>query len=257
MTTTISQLMATYNEYSGSSLTILLFLVCLIYLYFTEKEAGKKSLLVYGSVVILALFFCPFFAYLITNILFQDNEVYYRIIWMIPVNMVLAYCGVRLIISRSSTYKKVLIGLAFVAILVTSGDYAYDNPTFQKAENAYHIPKEVVAVCKEILPEEEDKWVCALFPSEMISFVRQYSSRIYMPYGRAVLIDRWNLGHQLFELMEEETLNSEVLSDQATDYGCEYIILIEGRTMTVSLENYNYKKINSVAGYQIYKRIQE
>jgi len=257
MITLIKEITTTFKDYSGSSIIMLLFVVSLIYLYFSEEDKGKRSILIYGSICLLVLFFCPILAYLVMNVIFNDNEVYYRMLWLLPVNTVVAYSGVKLINTCKGNIKKILLGTLFILIIGTNGSYVYSNPTFLKAENSYHLPDEVIEVCDAILPKEEGKWVCAVFPKEMISFVRQYSSRIYMPYGRAVLIDRWNLGHLLYDLMEEETINSEVLSDQATDYGCEYIILAEGKNMTVSLENYNYKKVDSVAGYQIFKRIKE
>lgn len=127
-------------------------------------------------------------------------------------------------------------------LFIVGGDYTYDNPMFVKAENIHHIPQEVIDVCDIIEPEQGEDWVMAVFPAEMLSFVRQYSTRIHMPYGRAVLIDRWNLGHPMFDTMESDIIDVNVLSQQASEYQCDYVILPESKETSENMEQVGLQK---------------
>ena len=241
-----------FQKYSGNSLFVLFFLLGLVYLFFIEEEKGRKAILVYGSLMILVVFFLPVFSYLMIRKVF-DEEVYYRFLWMLPVNVVIAYSAVRLIKGMRSTIHRCLIALFIVMGLVAGGDYVYDNPVFAKAENLYHIPQNVIEVCDVIKPEEGEDWVMAVFPAEMLSFVRQYTAMIHMPYGRAVLIDRWSLGHMIYDTMEEDILDVEKLSNQAQECQCDYIILPKAKETTGNLEEYQYQFIQEKEGYLIYE----
>lgn len=248
----VQQVYGIYINYSGSSLYMVLFLLCLSYLYFTELDKGKKYILVYGSFVLLLLFLFPFFSYLMIQIIF-DGEVYYRFLWLLPINIVIAYSMVRIILAIRNEMMGVLVAAVMCMILIAGGNYTYDNPAFAKAENSYHIPQEVVDVCNAIEPLEGEDWVMAVFPSEMLSFVRQYSTRIHMPYGRAVLIERWNLGHPMFDTIEADVIDAKVLAEQAKEYKCDYVILSNQKKISESLERFGFDVLKQVDDYIIYQ----
>lgn len=241
-----------FRAYSGSSIYMTLFLCGLLYLWITEEDKGKKTVLVYSSACILGIFFLPGISYLLLNYIF-DGETYYRILWFLPVSLVVALAATKLISLQRNTWRKVVLGLLACVIIMRGGDYTYDNPTFQKAVNAYHIPREVIDVCDEIIPENEDNWVCAVFPQEMISYVRQYSANIHMPYGREVLITRWNLWHPMYQTMEAGIIYAKTLARQASEAGCHYIILHQDKVFDEDIEQYGYLLIKNVDGYHIYE----
>lgn len=248
----IQQVYGIYINYSGSSLYMVLFLLCLTYLYFTETDPGKKYILVYGSFILLGLFLFPLFSYLMIQVIF-DGEVYYRFLWLLPINVMIAYGIVRLMIKIQNKKACLFIGTSILILFIVGGDYTYDNPMFVKAENIYHIPQEVIEVCDIIEPEQGEDWVMAVFPAEMLSFVRQYSTRIHMPYGRAVLIDRWNLGHPMFDTMESDIIDVNVLSQQASEYQCDYVIFPESKETSENMEQAGFAKMQEIDGYIIYK----
>ena len=239
-----------FKAYSGSSLYMTIFLCCLVYLWITEENEGKKTVLVYSSACILFLFFFPLFAYVMIR---YDQEIYYRILWFLPVSLVIALAATKLVAVQTRRARKIVIACLACVIIAKGGDYTYDNPTFQKAENAYHIPQEVIDVCDAILPSDSEDWVCAVFPQEMISYVRQYSANIHMPYGREVLITRWNLWHPMYQTMEAETIYAKTLARQASEAGCHYIILHQDKVFDKDIEQYGYLLEKNVDGYNIYE----
>lgn len=240
-----------FMKYSGSSLYMTIFLCGLVYLWITEEDKGKKAVLVYCSACVLFLFFFPLCSYFLINIIF-DHEIYYRMLWFLPVSIVIAYAATKLVALQTKMVRKVVITLLTCVILIRGGDYTYDNPTFVKAENAYHIPQEVIDVCDVMIPEDESQWVMAVVPQEMISYVRQYSANIHMPYGREVLIERWNLWHPMYQTMEADTVWAKTLAQQAHQAGCQYIVLQEDKVFDESIENWGYILQKNVDGYNIY-----
>ena len=150
------------------------------------------------------------------------------------------------------------VGLVVLAAVVAlSGSLVYKSTYISKGENAYHIPQVVVEICDEILPEEggegEDGKVMAVFPSELIHFVRQYSSDVMMPYGREMLVERWGNERELFDLMEAETYDVEWVADKAIQNYCRYVILNSYKPKTEPMENYDYELIRVVEPYEIYR----
>lgn len=237
------------KTYNGRSLFMVLFLCALFYLWITEKDKSRKVILVYLSVALAALFFFPVFIYIMVNILF-DNEVYYRTIWLFPIAIVIAFAITKVIIKEKKVWRKIVIGAAFALLIMTGGTYVYSNPTFVKAENLYQVPQVVVDICDTI--QEEDQWVRAAMPQELIPYVRQYSAEVRMPYGRESLIERWNLEHPMYQNMENDVIDTKLLAEQGREYWCYYIVIGDNRVMDGKLEDYDYHSIGKIGAYTIY-----
>jgi len=152
---------------------------------------------------------------------------------------------------RQKGIRRVIVTGVSAIVIVISGSYIYSNPYFEKAENIYHVPQSVVEICDAI--EVEGREVMALFPKEMLQYVRQYSPVVCMPYGREITVDRWNYWLELYDLMEAEVIRSERLCELARIHTCAYIILPEEKPVDGSLNDYDYETFGAVPGYVIYK----
>ena len=176
-------------------------------------------------VILLLLYFNPLFAELVFGV--AGGEIYYRIIWLLPITIVIAYTCVCILgdmvrkqndSGRDRTSEgKVKKGLPSIVaavclggLIVISGSFIYDNPFFHKAENLYHVPDSVVHICDAInVPGRE---VMAVFPLELVQYVRQYSPVTRMPYGREMTVERWNYYNPLCEAMYAQVIDMEVLA---------------------------------------------
>ena len=78
------------------------------------------------------------------------------------------------------------------------------------------MPQAVVDICDAI--QVEGREVMAVFPKEMLSFVRQYTPLVCMPYGREMLVERWNADNPLYDAMEAEVLDMDVILPLAKTY---------------------------------------
>ena len=240
-----------FREYMGTGLVLIWFLICLLYLFCKEERKQVRVLFLYVPVILLLLFFCPPVAKLLMR--FIGDEIYYRILWLMPITVVIAYTSI-LILSGLSGRKKGLFAGVLVSLCVVCGNYIYSNPFFTKAENPYHVPDSVVHICDAIeLPGRE---VMAVFPLSMIQYVRQYSPVVCMPYGREILAESWNewaVQNELCDCMESESIDAATLGALARAEGCVYIILPEQKEIKGSLSETGYEWFAAMDGYVVYR----
>lgn len=237
-----------FDEYMGTGLIMILYLISLIYLWVKEKRKYVKILFVCVPVILLCLFFNPLFARALYKL--AEGEIYYRILWLLPVTVTVAFAAVTLY-GRLPDKHRALFALAAAAGIAFSGSYIYRNPYFQKAENLYHVPDSVVHICDAIVVPGRE--VQAVFPLELVQYVRQYEPTICMPYGREMTVDRWNYWGELPGEMEKETIDLSRLAPLAKEEGCHYIILTEEKTIIGNPVEYNWEEFGRTDGYVIYR----
>lgn len=239
-----------FKYYMGTGLIVIWYLAATIYLLVREKRKPVRILFVYVPLILLLIFFNP----LITLVIYHyvDTEIYYRILWLLPMTVVIAFAIVE-IYGRLKGKQRTFFAITAALLVMVSGSFVYRDPLFSKAENAYHVPQSVVDICDAI--EVEGREVMAVFPSELIQYVRQYSPVVCMPYGREITVERWNYTTEnaLFDAMEAEVIDAEQLSGLAREAACAYIILPEDKGTDGDLKDYDYETFGQVEGYVIYK----
>lgn len=223
-----------------------IYLFVLLYLWLTEKDKKRRAIFVYAPTLLLALFFCPLFRKVFVRIL-EDSETYYRLLWLLQMSLVSAY-GLMKLCGRHRR-----IGLAVICVaIVACGDYVYDSEHITKAQNAYHLPQEAIDIVDLIEPEEGR--ITVLVPADLIYYVRQYSTNIELPYGREMLIARWDYHHAMYEAMEEaEVIETESFVKLTREYPCAYVVLKEDRETTEPLTDYGFTLYDQVGEYLIYQ----
>ena len=245
----LKEILTIFLDYSGKGIYPFLFLAVLIYLLATEKDSKIRRVLLESSLVITVLFFFPLFKMVMDKV--EEAGTYYRILWLLPMTVVIAYAGVKLI------GRHTRIGLAaMVIVLVLGGEYLYKSQYVTRAENRYHLPQAVIAICDLIAPQEDEERVWAVFPSELIHFVRQYSSEIQMPYGRDMVVASWeHVEHPMYALMESDIVRIDLLAELADDYQCQYIILNKAKQTEGDPEACGLEKIAEVGGYDVFRNV--
>ena len=237
-----------FQEYMGTGLIMIWFLISLLYLWLTEKRKHIRVMFLYVPLVLLFVFFTPLVAKLVSGL--ADGEIYYRILWLLPVTPVIAcaavdFCG------KLVGYRKYVGITAALILFMLSGSLIYRNPYFQKAENVYHVPTSVVDICDAI--EVPGREVMAVFPGELLQYVRQYSNVVCMPYGRNIVVSKWIVQNDLYDVMEQETIDAAELAELARKEQCAYIILPESKNLVGRLQDREYEEFARMHGYVIYK----
>ncbi len=236
-----------FREYMGTGLIVIIFCISLIYLWIKENRKYVRIMFIYVPVILLFLFFNPLFAVLLYDL--AENEIYYRILWLLPITVTVAFAAVTLY-GKLPKKRRTIYVLAAAAGIVVSGSYIYKNPFFEKAENLYHVPDCVVHICDAIaVPGRE---VQAVFPLDLVQYVRQYDPTICMPYGREMTVERWYYWGDLPDEMEKEAVELSRLAPLAKEAGCHYIILHETKPGQEGFEKTGYRYVETAAGYRIY-----
>lgn len=237
-----------YQGFVGNGFFLGFYLLALGYLFFKENDKAKRCIFVYLPLLLWVVFFNPLTVWVLET--FADDEIYYRMLWILPMGVTVAYAAVKLLLMWNG-WKRYLLFSVMILVVALSGDYVYDNAYFEKAENTYHVPETVVEICDTIVVEGRE--VCAVFPNELLQYVRQYTPYVCMPYGREMIVDRWNLHHPLYYALQEAVIDTERLAKTAREYNCHYIILAEGREMYGSLLDEEYELVDIIDGYEIYR----
>ena len=242
-----NEVIAFYEGYAGTGMIIALFLAAEIYLFVTEKNKNTRITFLYVPVILLVMFFNPLFAKIVCA--FTGNEIYWRILWLVPIVPVLAYVAVRIILSVNGR-KKIVAGVGIALVLMISGKLVYKNPGFVKAENLYHIPQAVVNLCEAI---REDEIVRAAFPVEHLYYVRQYTDDIYMAYGREMLRSDWNAHNSLYDVLMVPVLDVDVVAAELRKWGCKYVVFSEDKELNGEFEDYGFEFFHATDGYVVYR----
>ncbi len=243
-----SDVVELFREYMGTGLIVIWYLLAVAWLFVREKRKPFRILFIYVPLILLLLYFNPLFAALVYGL--AGDEIYYRILWLLPVTVVTAFTCAQ-IYGELRGVKRGLWAVVTAALIMVSGGFIYGNPYFHVAENKYHVPDCVVDICDAIcVPGRE---VMALFPVELVQYVRQYSPVVCMPYGREITVERWNYESELFEAMEAERIELELLAPLAKDAGCHYIILNEDKEVVGQPEDCNWALFKETGGYVIYR----
>lgn len=239
-----------YHNYAGSGLVLGFYVLSLIYLFAAEKRKNVRIFLLYVPLAMLILFFNPLFEEAVYA--FLGDEIYYRLLWLLPVVVTIAYAAVMLIRSQSPRTGRIVLA-AVLCMIVLGGKFIYQNPYFSRAENIYHMPKEVVHICDAIRVEGRE--VKAAFPVEMLQYVRQYDPSVCMPYGREKTVERWVMWNadELYTEMNKEICDAEKVAQLSKLRQCHYVILPEGKEIRGSFEDYDFELFGIIDGYCIYQ----
>lgn len=238
-----------FKQYSGHGMIMTLFLLSLGYLWFTEKNRVKRQLLIGLSVGVLALFFCPIVVWGLEWL--SEEEVFWRMLWSLPMLSVISYTAV-VLVRKLEGFRRYFAILGTVVIIMISGDYLYNNPGFQVAQNVEHVPQDVKDICDEMIVEGREVMSC--FPSEMLMYVTQYTPYVRMPYGREMFLkpDGIVMWNPLYELMESEKIDAEKLSVELKNNLCHFVVLRKTTQLEGDLERFGWNVFYQTESYIVY-----
>ncbi len=242
-----------FRDYMGTGLIVIWYLLCLVWLWLKEKRKYVRILFLYMPLILLFLYFNPIFAALVYRA--AGGEIYYRILWLLPITVVIAYTCVCIYgrMAQNRQGRANLFALCAAGIMAISGSFIYSSPLFSRAENIYHMPDVVVRICDAInVPGRE---VMAVFPLELVQYVRQYSPTTCMPYGRELAVEKWTYYHSLREEMETEVIVLETLIPLTREYQCHYVIFRPGQKILGNPQDYNLQRFMEVEGYVVYRNL--
>ncbi|MCR4762196.1 MAG: hypothetical protein K5696_01565 [Lachnospiraceae bacterium] len=249
-----------FKLYGGSGWLLVLYALAFAFLWFREKERSVRVLFLWMPASILFLFFFPLFRKGYVRVT-GSGDTQYRMLWLVPMGMTIAYAGCRAAVlipvrGKGLTAKRlfdrvlapVLIGLA----IALCGSLVYRNPYVSRAENAWHIPQEVIEVsdCMTYGLEEGVR-VRAAVPEELVHFIRQYDTDIILAYGRDIIA--YGYYNEIHERMKgTECISMEGLATALREAEVDFLVLRKDRETDVPPDTCGWKVYAETEQYRIY-----
>ncbi len=237
----------TFAEFKGSGKYIILFFISILYIIFKEKEQKNKALFVYFPIMILLITLNPIFNKIVGKI-FTDT-VYWRVYWMIPLGITIAYAAVKFINSQDQKLKKGVATVVVIITIIASGKLIYNKDNYFKTGNLYKVPDEVLEVVEVIRSTKED-YKKALTSEQLVPYIRLIDANIELAFRRE---PTGYIGHEFVQTMHSGI--SEDIVKLAYDNDCNYIVLDRGLVISVELKYYGYERFAETQNYIIYKSI--
>lgn len=241
----------TLRGYKGESLYLTCYLLAVCYLFAAEKEKQKRLLFLYVPFTVLLLFAFPPTAHVIIHTI-MDNEIFYRQLWLLPCAATVCYAICHAAVNGEHKVLRVFVCAAGIAVVIAGGKNVFKSGNYTLAENPQHLPQAAINVCDEILNDDVEYMVVAAFPLSLIEYTRQYTAEIVSPYGREVIIDRWNAHNELYDAIEAPVLDAKKLTTLARESRTECVVVHHIKQMDGNMEDYSFYYIATVDGYDIY-----
>lgn len=237
---------AHFSRTIGNGWMFILYLISVIYILIKVKDKNKKCLLAIYPIILSFIVFCPIFYYVIG---WPVDGVYFRIFWLFPVGITIAYAGVDFIYTFSKKYVRLACLIGCVTVIVLCGKFIYTQENYSKVHNLYKIPDQVKWTI-DIIEQDADENKLVLAVPEMVPYIRQINSNIKLAYGRDVneMYDEWwptkirnGDAKAMLPFCQKENItylvlyNNVKLNDLTYKYG--YHILAQ----TYSFDVYKYK----------------
>ena len=242
----LGTILSVIKSYMGTGIVTVVFLLCLAYLVFFEKDKVKRCVFVYMPVVVITVFLCPLTYKFYAKV--SEAVTYYRLIWLIPVTPVIAY-ACTLLISNLKGVKRNLLVVVMAAILALSGKLIYTDANMVRAQNIDHMPDVVIHICDAL--HVEGREVRVVVPEEFTQFVRQYDPCICLAYGREFQMGMFVQASELRFAMIAEDRDPNTIGILAAQRGVHYIVVRPGEEFE-ELPTY-YEEFMKVDGFTIYK----
>ncbi len=217
------------------------------YLFVHEKESRKR--LLYPVALLVFCVLNPILYYMMFH-----QIIYWRLFWVIPDAIIIAYALTRLVQSAGSRRERAVVLVMALAVVFVGGTNVYQNGDFVLIQNPEKVDRPVKEVC-DLMLELDESPKCIL-PAPMLSQARQYSGQIRSMYGRNVegyILDANEEQWSMYYEMESGAPNFNLILREASDKGYDFVVTYEQNEIKDSiLERYQYREAGCLEGYRVY-----
>ncbi|WP_099467042.1 hypothetical protein [Konateibacter massiliensis] len=242
----------TYERYAADGVVQLLLIAAIVVLLIKEKKNENKQMAYYAIALIAVVVFPPI-VLVLTH--FAGEDVYWRIFWLVPSVIIIAFAATRLIEQAGKRSKQRILFVGVLLVIVLGGKSVYNAETFNKAENLYKIPQEAIEICEMVAPDGGATKI--IVPESIVSYIRQYNANINLLYGRNMGKDVQK-GYRYKVLLQLNSAEPDVkyIAKKAKKKECEYIVFENFSSGTETIADYGYELFGSTQNYVIYKLVE-
>lgn len=253
----------TWNLFWGKGCYQYLILLSVILLLVFFRKKKEARLLTGYTVILLVLFFFPLTAGIMQKCI--GSDVYWRVLWLLPVTVLLAYTGTALVERTGLMAKKGkgllqgLVLLVCVAAVGISGKSVWSEDNYVQVHNYQKVPDGVAQVCSLISDQMEDgETVCVAADDYMAAYIRVYQPDFYMPYSRAGKGSQHYSSMRLYQELTSPDPDVKKVVKAAKRLDCNYLVFaLPVQEKQEYLENKGYHLIGTVNQYGVFKLEQQ
>ena len=235
------------TAYYGNKWYLLFALIAYVYLFFATKESRRK----FG-------YPCLLIAFLVLNpILYKyvySKIIYWRLMWLLPNSMAIAYATVLFVKKRKYGWVKIAFFTIAIFVIIFKGTNVYKLSGMIEAANEQKVAAAVQQVCDEMLAV--DKTPRCIVPVDMSCEIRQYSGNIEQMYGRnadGYINTLDDLSQRIANEVSKETPDYNYVFAQAMAKNYNFIVLEDWKEVPDDILNsYGYILYSNKAGYNLY-----
>jgi hypothetical protein len=238
-------------------LALVLMIICCM------KDRMVRGKFLYPTLILLVVFFNPWF-YGTVGIRFM-NGMYWRMLWFVPVDIILAYGILRVseyVGRRFNLFSGVACICLMAALVVLGGSPVISSETYVRPSNYYQLPQVTIEVSDALMSDMDAmnyENVRVAVPVELVTTVRQYTTRIALVYGRNAygyintISDR---EAEFFNEMSKEEPDIELVVELCSSENVRYVVFnsLYHRNYQ-GIEGYSFEYVGNAYGYDIYKRL--
>lgn len=225
-----------------------LFYVGLCVIFFKEKDYKKRNLMFWLPLLLYVFLASPLFAWLGGMVWGTESTAYLcRQFSLVPIFFVIAYAGT-LLLSEFTGIKKLLLICAACFSVVAFGSkliYVHDFYGFEKSENVYKIPDDVIMVCDYLSSVEEDPVIA--IDTDLSFMVRQYNPSVHL------LIGPRGYGNPFSDAISSENPDVDYIMMTACERGGDFVVVKNMDSVRLAFEEKEFCPCYETTGLLVYK----
>lgn len=177
------------KNYWGSCLFLVLFAAGLIWTVIAHKKQEARVFLFYTLFLLLTAYNPFVVKYLIPELGFENE--YYRLFWILPVAIGVAYYAVRFVFLPKKTVIRIAAGLLAVVLLIACGSPLTSvMQDLKLPQNVYKVPDDLIFACNIIHEDCEEENPRVVFDMNLNTLARQYDASLHLVLNRDAVIYR-------------------------------------------------------------------
>ncbi|CDD57806.1 MAG TPA: hypothetical protein DDX70_09910 [Bacteroides sp.] len=225
------------------------------------KNTHFRHKFLYPAAMILIVFFCPL-VYGTIGIRFL-NGMYWRILWLVPVSVIIAIGGTWLVMRFNNYILKAVTLALTVCVIAMSGRPMFSKDNYVPAQNEYQLPQVTIdiadAIISDSLAADTGVYPTVVVPDEMLCSMRQYTTKIRLLYGRDAYAYIFNELEEMKAVVHNEMIRQTPdvgkLAVYAKAKNVDYIVFSSvNHKGYQDINMHGYEFVKNVDGYDIYMR---
>lgn len=185
------------------------------------------------------------------------ENVYWRVLWLLPTIPVVALAATEFLRSRHSRLVQTILLLCCCGVIALSGKDMLSAGNFTRTNNRMKVPDDIAhianalqeAAAKDNIPE-----ICVITDDDYpVTYLRVYDPSIKQGYGRRMGGVRNHACYRVYRLLLRPTLNYRKFAKLSKRGGCNFIVIRVPEKKMKKIERFGYVKIGEVGSYTIFE----